>query len=178
MVEISQDQARLVARIVTDLIATSRDKLHATELDLGAVDAGRVINEVVASLGIAPKTTVMTDSATVVLADRERLTQIVTNLLTNADRYGRGAIICRAKPHNGDVEVEVHDNGPGVQARFSGDDLAAIRARPTPSRRHHPRLRPWLGHCPVPGPVPLGPGRLPTLRTARWGLLLVPASRC
>lgn len=118
MVEISHDQARLVTRIVTDLIATSRDKLHATELSLGSVDAGRVVGEVVASLGIAPSTTVMTGTGVVVNADRERLAQVVTNLLTNADRYGRGAIICRVARHHAHVEIEVHDNGPGVPARY------------------------------------------------------------
>jgi Na+/proline symporter/signal transduction histidine kinase len=49
--------------------------------------------------------------------DRDRLTQVMLNLLTNAAKFvpqGRGQVAVRVRPDERGVEIEVHDNGPGV----------------------------------------------------------------
>jgi signal transduction histidine kinase len=50
------------------------------------------------------------------------LEQILTNLLSNADKYGGGAIriVARSTP-NGTVEICVADHGPGVPFAFQGN---------------------------------------------------------
>lgn len=54
-----------------------------------------------------------------VMADPIRLDQVLTNLLTNAYRYGGDRVQIRAEPSSDEVIVSVTDDGPGVP-----DDLA------------------------------------------------------
>lgn len=53
-----------------------------------------------------------------VLGDRERILQVLTNLLSNAERHCRdgGKIIISAQPRPGFVLVSVQDNGTGIPA--------------------------------------------------------------
>ena len=53
-----------------------------------------------------------------VLGDRERILQVLTNLLTNAERHCRdgGKIVISAQPRPGFVLVSVTDNGTGIPA--------------------------------------------------------------
>jgi signal transduction histidine kinase len=53
-----------------------------------------------------------------VLGDRERILQVLTNLLTNAERHCRdgGKIVISAQPRPGFVLVSVQDNGTGIPA--------------------------------------------------------------
>ena len=118
MVEIAHDQVRLVTRIVTDLIASSRDSLHSTRLNLEPVQVDGLIREVVDVLGMTARVTVDVEPGSCVIADRERVIQIVTNYLTNADRFGNGEIACVVRGVEGQIEVQVHDNGAGVPARY------------------------------------------------------------
>lgn len=49
--------------------------------------------------------------------DRDRLTQVMLNLLTNAAKFvpqGDGQVDVRVTPDPRGVQIEVHDNGPGV----------------------------------------------------------------
>ena len=105
-------------------------------LDLASVDARKlsmsvepvrlddVINESVGLLrplfesgGIRLSTEAL-DGAGFVLADRQRLKQIVLNLMTNAAKYNRkgGLVTLRATRREGGVELEVQDQGPGIDA--------------------------------------------------------------
>jgi two-component system OmpR family sensor kinase len=119
MIEIAQDQARLVTRIVTDLVATSRDSLHATDLELEAIDIGAVVDEVAIRHGLGTRLEVRQETRLEVTADKVRLAQIITNLLSNADRYGEGGpIVCVLRRAGDQVEIAIHDGGPGVPARF------------------------------------------------------------
>ena len=52
-----------------------------------------------------------------VTADPDRLEQVLGNLVDNAIKYGRseGAVAVKARPlDNGQVEVSVQDDGPGI----------------------------------------------------------------
>lgn len=119
MIEIAQDQAHLVTRIVTDLVAASRDNLHATELDLEVIDPAVLIEEVAARLDLGERFCLTTETSIPVLADRGRFSQIVTNLVANADRYGGGGnVVCVLRQVGAQVEVSVHDSGPGVRSRY------------------------------------------------------------
>jgi signal transduction histidine kinase len=53
-----------------------------------------------------------------VLGDRERILQVLTNLLSNAERHCRdgGKIVISAQPQPGFVLVSVSDNGTGIPA--------------------------------------------------------------
>ena len=53
-------------------------------------------------------------------ADRKRVLQVMTNLLSNAAKFSKeGTAVEVAMENNGDsVRVEVHDTGPGIPETF------------------------------------------------------------
>jgi signal transduction histidine kinase len=52
------------------------------------------------------------------MADTQRLDQVLSNLLTNAYKYGEGEVRLQAMAHSGTVVICVSDNGPGVAEDF------------------------------------------------------------
>lgn len=61
-----------------------------------------------------------------VIADREQLKMVFTQLLDNARRYTqRGSVTVRAYVENGSVRVDIEDTGPGIAT----DDLNRLFAR-------------------------------------------------
>jgi signal transduction histidine kinase len=119
MIEIAKEQARRVTRIITELVETSRDSLHAAELKLEPVDVDELVEEVIAHLGAGSRIEVGHGSPSTVPADRGRLARVVTNLVTNALRYGGGrGVRCIIRTVGGQVELGIHDSGPGVPTRL------------------------------------------------------------
>jgi len=57
-----------------------------------------------------------------VLVDRDRLVQVLTNLLSNAAKFSpRGGVITvRMRAEHDSVCISVHDEGPGIPAEFQG----------------------------------------------------------
>jgi signal transduction histidine kinase len=53
-----------------------------------------------------------------VAADEERLEQALTNMVTNALRYGRGPVELTALEHNAHIELHVRDDGDGFDPDF------------------------------------------------------------
>jgi two-component system, OmpR family, sensor kinase len=51
-------------------------------------------------------------------ADRARLEQALTNMVANALRHGDGAVVLRARQHDGSVELHVLDEGKGFEPSF------------------------------------------------------------
>jgi PAS domain S-box-containing protein len=112
---------RLVA-LINDLLDISRIESGKIELRLTAVDLGRVLQSVARSL--QPQLEQKEQRLTVevafdvaaVWADADRLTQIFTNLLSNAHKYTPrgGSIALRARHQADQVLIEVTDTGIGM----------------------------------------------------------------
>ena len=119
--------------VVIDAMSRSGDRLAVlinNLLDLTKLQQGELefelqpvqINEVLeAARETSPppegkRLDVHVEGAPVALADRHRLDQVVTNLLTNAYRYGGGHIKVEAADRNGSVVLSVADDGAGVEA--------------------------------------------------------------
>lgn len=114
------------------LAAASMTRLLENALAAASSDAGvlhpspqpiplrPLIDEVVSMLAGATVTQVDTSDIadTTAWADRTHLTQVLSNLLINAHKYGGPNITLAARPIDGDVEITVADNGPGVPADF------------------------------------------------------------
>lgn len=58
-----------------------------------------------------------TTAAGYVLADRQRLTQVVINLMSNAIKYNRhrGTVVVEAEHDDGRIRLSVADTGPGIE---------------------------------------------------------------
>lgn len=111
---------RRLARFVDELLDFARIRSDRIHLELEEVDLGEVVREVVqrsaAELARSGSTlTVTIRSAAVGQWDRLRLDQVVTNLLSNAMKFGeRQPIVVTIDVRNGNATLVVEDRGPGI----------------------------------------------------------------
>lgn len=113
-----------MAELVGDLSDISRIETRRLKLEMGAVQLEDCLQETVASLG--PKYDEKNHHLEIDLprkmspvhADPNRLVQVLTNLLSNAEKYTPpgGQITVRVRPSNDSLRLEVSDNGVGISA--------------------------------------------------------------
>ncbi|WP_067488973.1 HAMP domain-containing sensor histidine kinase [Actinomadura hibisca] len=115
VLESAVQQTERLGRLVTQLLDLSRADAGATGLDLAELDVARFVGEVAAGLPGARVTADVTPGLRA-LADRDRLHQVLANLLDNAVRHGPpdGLITVTARPQGTGVVLEVADEGPGI----------------------------------------------------------------
>jgi signal transduction histidine kinase len=121
--EIIRRQARHLARLVNDLLDVSRIvrgslelHLEATEISAVVANAVEVASPLVERLG-HQLTVKVPGTGLPVRGDRLRLSQIFSNLLTNAAKYTRsgGRIAVEARRDDSSAVVEVTDDGCGIR---------------------------------------------------------------
>ncbi len=117
---INKESDRLV-KLVDDLLDLSRLEGKRVSLELGQVNVGALVSETVARMRpLAGRRDLQLRPApppeVLVLADRDRLAQVLTNLLDNAIKFtpDGGWIAVGWRAANGEVEVSVADSGPGI----------------------------------------------------------------
>jgi signal transduction histidine kinase/ActR/RegA family two-component response regulator len=110
-------------RMIDELLAISRIESGHEELSLEPVAVDEVLAECMQLVGLAAAQRRVAvhreDSGEHVLADAQRLKQVVLNLLTNAVKYNRdgGLIDVRTRRVDGDrLRITVKDSGPGIAA--------------------------------------------------------------
>ncbi len=106
-----------LAVLIENLLDLSKLQAGQVNVDIEPVPIDALAREVVASTPPPDgrRVEVEVEDTPVALADRHRLDQVVTNLLTNAYRYGGPNISLSGARHNGDVILSVTDDGPGVE---------------------------------------------------------------
>ncbi|MEV5826525.1 HAMP domain-containing sensor histidine kinase [Spirillospora sp. NPDC052242] len=121
VLESALDQTERLGRLVTQLLELSRAEAGATPLDPARMDAAAFVDDVVAEAAAGhPDAVFETDvqPGLRAVADRDRLHQIVANLLDNAVRHGPAGtpvtLTARAAGPSGGLVVEVADEGPGI----------------------------------------------------------------
>jgi signal transduction histidine kinase len=121
---IIERQARLLGRLVEDLLDISRAKLGAVELQRRRVSMSAVVESCVQTMaayisdrGHRLQVSISPDSMELD-ADAARLCQALQNLIVNSAKFsGRGSVIrVRAARDRGDVVVVVSDDGVGIDA--------------------------------------------------------------
>ena len=124
----AQDKAAHLDRLVSDLFIFSRleyagDTIAFEDVDLGELAHRAVegIEPVAAARGCAVTLGDVSEGL-VVHGDADALLRVLTNLLDNAISHGRGRVVLGARRVNGDIRVEVADDGPG----FAPDDLPHV----------------------------------------------------
>jgi len=134
-------EARRLERLVADLLDLARLDAHEFSLDVRRVDARAVVDTTVA--GFAPAARewgVQLEHASgppVVLdADPQRLAQIVANLVENALKYAESEVRVSLGSRDGQVELHVDDDGPGIPAEERARVFERLyTARGTPGRK-------------------------------------------
>lgn len=110
-----EEDARL-QRIVEDLLLLTRIDEGTLQLRTAPVDLDDVMFEEAARLrgSTRLRIDVAGVSAARVFGDREKLQRLVRNLTDNAARHASSAIRLAVREDDGDIVLEVDDDGPGV----------------------------------------------------------------
>lgn len=121
-VEIIREHAERLARLTDELLTLTSIEAGKLALEIAAVAPRQILEPCLelARLRAAGKRLTLTaelpDALPAVRGDRQRLQQVLQNLLDNAVQYTPegGRITVRAFPRNGEVVFEVADTGIGI----------------------------------------------------------------
>jgi signal transduction histidine kinase len=143
--DVIERNARAQTRLVDDLLDMSRIMTGKMSLDRRPVDARPLIASVLESNRAEAETRQVElcwlepASAIVVLADPDRLQQILSNLLTNAMKFTPrgGRIDVSLIDHGQDAEIRVHDTGSGIDPAFLPHVFDRFRQADSTTTRAH-----------------------------------------
>lgn len=116
-----EETDRMIA-LVEDLLDLARLESGKLELRLGEVDACELCRQAVQAQRARAQSAEVTlvcstpDEKLVIAADRDKLYQVVTNLLDNALRHtpAQGTVTLRAAREDDSIAIEVVDTGTGI----------------------------------------------------------------
>lgn len=122
MAEMLVKTARQVEALAHDLLDVARAESGAVKVELRPTDVPGVLEDVRRAAALRPEAqgvrlhVVSEGDGLVALADSQRLTQVISNLASNALKYGGegGVVVFRASRIYDGVRIEVIDRGPGL----------------------------------------------------------------
>lgn len=115
-----REESRLLSKMVENLLYASRIQAGGLELRREPVDLPSLVRRVAQRMGqISKKHTigvVLPSSFPTVMADYERVQEVLTNLLDNAMKYSPkgGPILIEGEVRSSEVVISVVDKGPGI----------------------------------------------------------------
>jgi signal transduction histidine kinase len=114
------DETSRLADLIADVLDTSRIEAGTFSFSFTEVDIAELVRDVVAAAEVGQDEVrvrgEVNGTLPVVRGDRERLRQVLQNLVDNAVKYSSagGEVQVRATVEDGSVRVDVHDEGPGI----------------------------------------------------------------
>jgi len=122
-------EAERLTRLINEILDVSRFESGRTEWHASLVDMRGVIEDTIAATSQlfrergAQLVCKLPDSVPAVVADLDRIVQVVLNLLSNAVKFvepGRGRVEIELREERGHIHVDVRDNGPGISPADQG----------------------------------------------------------
>lgn len=116
------DETNRLAGLIGDVLDTSRIEAGTFTYTFGEVDVADLVRESVAAAELAQDEVRVaaqtTDPLPAIRGDRERLRQVLMNLIENAVKFtsAGGEVAVAAYPAGGEVRIEVTDQGPGISS--------------------------------------------------------------
>jgi signal transduction histidine kinase len=117
-VEIIEKQARFLARLVDDLLTISKLEAGVVAPVLEDISLDSALSEALAVMPEGSEVALHVESGLHVRADADHLQRIVTNLVSNASKYGAPPIRVTARLEGNHIRMEVADSGSGVPEEF------------------------------------------------------------
>jgi signal transduction histidine kinase len=113
------DETNRLAALIADVLDTSRIEAGTFSYTFTDVDLARLVNDAVATASVGQdevRVHAEVRELPIVRGDRERLRQVITNLIDNAIKYSRAGDEVRvtAAQENGTIRIAVIDQGPGI----------------------------------------------------------------
>jgi signal transduction histidine kinase len=114
------DETNRLAGLIGDVLDTSRIEAGTFSYSFTDVDMTRLVEDAVATASVGQDEVRVRASVAErvphIRGDRERLRQVLTNLIDNAVKYSRSGedVEVRVAPENGVVRITVADRGPGI----------------------------------------------------------------
>ena len=114
------DETSRLANLIGDVLDTSRIEAGTFSFTFSDVDLAELLRDVVAAAELAQDevalSTQVSGSLPQVRGDRERLRQVIQNLIDNAVKYSSAGSCVRvnATAEDGGVVIDVADEGPGI----------------------------------------------------------------
>ncbi|HXS58096.1 MAG TPA: PAS domain S-box protein [Hanamia sp.] len=130
-VDKSIKQVNKLSNLVTSLLDVSKVQAGKLELNVSVFDIRVLLREVKNDIELTSKNhRIVFDERSeklLVNADRERMVQVIVNLLNNAIKYSPNSkeVVIEAKEDNGKILVSIADSGIGIQS----EDLQNIFTR-------------------------------------------------
>jgi PAS domain S-box-containing protein len=131
MLEIAAQNSDRLVRLINDLLDIEKIESGREEMKREEVELARLVREVLESMqslaesaGVKLEATV---GSTPIVADPDRILQVLTNLVSNAVKFSTpgGTVSVRAEARENEVLVSVHDEGRGIPS----DKLEAVFER-------------------------------------------------
>lgn len=113
-----ESQAQFLNRLVDDLLTLSQVEAGAIEVHPESLNVLKVVEHVVGALAEDVSVDIDVPTGSQVFADADHLQRIITNLLSNALKYGAQPVTIRAIDEEETVRVEIEDRGQGVPPEF------------------------------------------------------------
>ncbi|NLV50556.1 MAG: hypothetical protein GXY20_07685 [Clostridiales bacterium] len=126
------DEIQRLINLVSDMEKLATAESDVLHLNKRLIDLLALTREVFAEVSGVPVT---------INADRERLLQVLTNLKSNADKYGGGALSVAVEDKGKYAEIIVTDNGQGI----APEDLPHIFERFYRADKSRSRLKGGAG---------------------------------
>jgi signal transduction histidine kinase len=149
LVEMIKRESQRLSKMTRDFLDFARLESGRARLEMVPVDVAQVIDEVVhisQSQAAEREITITVEEAPdlptanserALLADRDRLKQVMLNLVSNAVKYNRdhGRITITAQLLNNEVQISVADTGPGIAEQDLGHLFERFYRIPGSERR-------------------------------------------
>jgi two-component system, OmpR family, sensor histidine kinase MtrB len=113
--DVLESEVHRFSDLVVDLLEISRMEAGVSEAQFERIDPARLVSEVLSSTNRDHVPVRIEPAApSVIMGDKRRIAQVLTNLLNNADAYGGGAIAVVVAGTGDALLISVDDDGPGV----------------------------------------------------------------
>jgi signal transduction histidine kinase len=140
--ELAQRQSRRLGRLVDELLDVSRLQLGRVELHQRELDLVASVREVVERMKLLhPSHTFLFDGGAekaMVLADQDRIDQVLENLLGNAVKYSPagGTVSAKISVAGSEAQVSISDQGIGISADELDNVFNIFYRSPDPRAGH------------------------------------------